>query len=75
MIIMMLRLLIIMLLKNSQGEERIKSSHMMNWLMRQIGVVYRGSLMDLNSSVAVKKISEESRQGVNEFASEINVIS
>ena len=75
MIIMMLRLLIIMLLKNSQGEERIKSSHMMNWLMRQIGVVCRGSLMDLNSSVAVKKISEESRQGVNEFASEINVIS
>ena len=75
MIIMMLRLLIIMLLKNSQGEERIKSSHMMNWLMRQIGVVYGGSLMDLNSSVAVKKISEESRQGVNEFASEINVIS
>ena len=75
MIIMMLRLLIIMLLKNSQGEERIKSSHMMNWLMRQIGVVCRGSLMDLNSSVAVKKISEESWQGVNEFASEINVIS
>ncbi|KAF3969471.1 hypothetical protein CMV_006742 [Castanea mollissima] len=39
------------------------------------GVVYGGSLMDPNSSVAVKKISEESRQGVNEFASEINVIS
>nr|POE71323.1 l-type lectin-domain containing receptor kinase ix.1 [Quercus suber] len=39
------------------------------------GVVYRGYLMDSNSSVAVKKISEESRQGVNEFASEINVIS
>ncbi|XP_050261134.1 L-type lectin-domain containing receptor kinase IX.1-like [Quercus robur] len=39
------------------------------------GVVYRGSLMDSNSSVAVKKISEESRQGVNEYASEINVIS
>ncbi|KAK4562299.1 hypothetical protein RGQ29_004967 [Quercus rubra] len=34
-----------------------------------------GSLVDSNSSVAVKKISKESRQGVNEFASEINVIS
>ena len=38
-------------------------------------MVYRGSLVDSNSSVAVKKISKESRQGVNEFASEINVIS
>uniref|UniRef100_A0A7N2MZB8 Protein kinase domain-containing protein n=1 Tax=Quercus lobata TaxID=97700 RepID=A0A7N2MZB8_QUELO len=39
------------------------------------GAVYIGSLRDSNSSVAVKKISEESRQGVNEYASEINVIS
>ena len=38
-------------------------------------MVYRGSLVDTNSSVAVKKISKESRQGVNELASEINVIS
>ena len=38
-------------------------------------MVYRGSLMDSKSSVAVKKILKKSRQGVNEYASEINVIS
>ena len=33
---MMFMHLIIMLLKNSQGEEHVESSHIMNWLVQQI---------------------------------------
>ncbi|GMN56389.1 hypothetical protein TIFTF001_025506 [Ficus carica] len=39
------------------------------------GSVYKGFLRELNSSVAVKKLSEESKQGLQEFASEVKVIS
>ncbi|XP_043714867.1 L-type lectin-domain containing receptor kinase IX.1-like [Telopea speciosissima] len=39
------------------------------------GGVYRGFLSDLNIDVAVKRISERSKQGVEEYASEVNIIS
>ncbi|OMO85278.1 hypothetical protein CCACVL1_10296 [Corchorus capsularis] len=39
------------------------------------GEVYRGFLKDLNSEVAVKKISNTSRQGIKEYASEVMVTS
>ncbi|OMO63472.1 hypothetical protein COLO4_32422 [Corchorus olitorius] len=39
------------------------------------GEVYRGFLKDLNSEVAVKKISNTSRQGIKEYAAEVMVTS
>ncbi|KAF5731898.1 Chain H family protein [Tripterygium wilfordii] len=39
------------------------------------GGVYKGFLGDLNSYVAVKRISSGSKQGVKEFAAEVNIIS
>ncbi|KAF7843035.1 L-type lectin-domain containing receptor kinase IX.1 [Senna tora] len=39
------------------------------------GDVYRGFLKDLNSDVAIKKVSECSKQGIKEFASEVRIIS
>lgn len=39
------------------------------------GGVYKGYLKDLNSYVAVKRISRESRQGILEYATEVKVIS
>ncbi|MED6221293.1 hypothetical protein PIB30_053012 [Stylosanthes scabra] len=39
------------------------------------GGVYRGYLKDINSYVAIKKISEHSTQGIKEFASEVKIIS
>ncbi|XP_028801450.1 L-type lectin-domain containing receptor kinase IX.1-like [Neltuma alba] len=39
------------------------------------GGVYKGFIRDLNSYVAVKKVSHESRQGVKEYASEVKIIS
>ncbi|KAI9076749.1 hypothetical protein K1719_041292 [Acacia pycnantha] len=39
------------------------------------GGVYRGFLKDLNSNVAIKRISEGSKQGKKEFASEVRIIS
>ncbi|XP_057979339.1 L-type lectin-domain containing receptor kinase S.4 [Malania oleifera] len=38
------------------------------------GRVYRGTLPDSNTQVAVKRISHESKQGLREFASEISSI-
>ncbi|KAA8536367.1 hypothetical protein F0562_028845 [Nyssa sinensis] len=38
------------------------------------GAVYRGFLRDLNSYVAVKRVSRGSKQGIKEFASEVKVI-
>ncbi|KAF7843043.1 L-type lectin-domain containing receptor kinase IX.1 [Senna tora] len=39
------------------------------------GGVYRGFLKDSNSDVAIKKVSEGSKQGIKEFASEVRIIS
>ncbi|KAK4254183.1 hypothetical protein QN277_009597 [Acacia crassicarpa] len=39
------------------------------------GGVYKGFMQDLNSYVAIKKISQESKQGVREYASEVKIIS
>ncbi|KAK9938011.1 hypothetical protein M0R45_014773 [Rubus argutus] len=39
------------------------------------GGVYRGFIKDLNSYVAVKKISRGSKQGLKEYAAEVSVIS
>ncbi|XP_054778930.1 L-type lectin-domain containing receptor kinase IX.1-like [Prosopis cineraria] len=39
------------------------------------GGVYRGFLKDSNSHVAIKRISEGSKQGKKEFASEVSIIS
>ncbi|KAK5786897.1 hypothetical protein PVK06_041546 [Gossypium arboreum] len=39
------------------------------------GVVYKGYLRDLDTYVAVKRISKASKQGIKEFASEVKIIS
>ncbi|KAB2035853.1 hypothetical protein ES319_D04G181600v1 [Gossypium barbadense] len=39
------------------------------------GAVYRGYLRDLDTHVAVKRISKASKQGIKEYASEVNIIS
>ncbi|XP_027338104.1 L-type lectin-domain containing receptor kinase IX.1-like [Abrus precatorius] len=39
------------------------------------GDVYKGFLKDLNSYVAIKRISKESRQGIKEYATEVKIIS
>lgn len=39
------------------------------------GGVYKGYLRDLNSNVAIKRISKESRQGIKEYATEVKIIS
>ncbi|RHN62637.1 putative protein kinase RLK-Pelle-L-LEC family [Medicago truncatula] len=39
------------------------------------GGVYRGFLKDTKSYVAVKRVSEDSHQGIKEFASEVTIIS
>ncbi|KAI9110420.1 hypothetical protein K1719_018580 [Acacia pycnantha] len=39
------------------------------------GGVYKGFMRDLNSYVAIKKVSQESKQGVKEYASEVKIIS
>ncbi|KAK9907849.1 hypothetical protein M0R45_000037 [Rubus argutus] len=39
------------------------------------GEVYRGFIKDLNSYVAVKKISKRSKQGLKEYAAEVRIIS
>ncbi|KAK9938024.1 hypothetical protein M0R45_014785 [Rubus argutus] len=39
------------------------------------GGVYRGFIKDLNSYVAVKKISSGSKQGLKEYAAEVSIIS
>ncbi|KAJ7968336.1 Lectin receptor kinase [Quillaja saponaria] len=39
------------------------------------GGVYRGFLRDLNSYVAIKRVSKESRQGIKEYATEVKIIS
>ncbi|KAL7227586.1 hypothetical protein ACSBR1_022449 [Camellia fascicularis] len=39
------------------------------------GGVYKGFLRELNSYVAVKRISKRSKQGIKEYASEVNIIS
>nr|XP_043629393.1 L-type lectin-domain containing receptor kinase IX.1-like [Erigeron canadensis] len=39
------------------------------------GGVYRGFLKDLNTYVAVKKVSKTSKQGLKEYASEVRIIS
>ncbi|CAL5434667.1 unnamed protein product [Camellia sinensis] len=38
------------------------------------GGVYRGFLQELNSYVAVKRVSKESKQGIKEYASEVKII-
>ncbi|WJX46475.1 hypothetical protein P8452_33276 [Trifolium repens] len=39
------------------------------------GGVYRGFLKDIKSYVAIKRVSEDSHQGIKEFASEVTIIS
>ncbi|KAK3016248.1 hypothetical protein RJ639_006079 [Escallonia herrerae] len=39
------------------------------------GGVYRGFLRELNSHVAIKRVSKGSKQGVKEYASEVKIIS
>ncbi|TYI99945.1 hypothetical protein E1A91_A13G053400v1 [Gossypium mustelinum] len=39
------------------------------------GAVYRGYLRDLDTHVAVKRISKASKQGIKEYASEVKIIS
>ncbi|RDY07822.1 L-type lectin-domain containing receptor kinase IX.1, partial [Mucuna pruriens] len=39
------------------------------------GGVYKGFLKDLNSYVAIKRVSRESKQGVKEYATEVKIIS
>ncbi|KAL2343866.1 hypothetical protein Fmac_005151 [Flemingia macrophylla] len=39
------------------------------------GAVYRGFMRQLNTHVAIKKVSSGSRQGVKEYASEVKIIS
>ena len=39
------------------------------------GGVYRGFLRDLDTIIAVKRVSKESRQGIREYASEVKIIS
>ncbi|KAG4971623.1 hypothetical protein AAZX31_13G237400 [Glycine max] len=39
------------------------------------GGVYKGYLKKLNSNVAIKRISRESRQGIKEYAAEVKIIS
>jgi serine/threonine protein kinase len=39
------------------------------------GGVYRGFLRDLNSFIAVKRVSKWSKQGIKEYASEVKIIS
>ncbi|XP_075110379.1 L-type lectin-domain containing receptor kinase IX.1-like isoform X2 [Nicotiana tabacum] len=39
------------------------------------GGVYKGYLRELNSYVAVKRVSRESKQGIKEYASEVSIIS
>ncbi|XP_028797284.1 L-type lectin-domain containing receptor kinase IX.1-like [Neltuma alba] len=39
------------------------------------GEVYRGFLKDSNTCIAIKRISEGSKQGMKEFASEVRIIS
>ncbi|TKY71531.1 L-type lectin-domain containing receptor kinase IX.1 [Spatholobus suberectus] len=60
----------------------------MNWKVQQLskfaqseklgqgdfGGVYKGFLKDLNSYVAIKRISRESKQGVKEYATEVRII-
>lgn len=38
------------------------------------GCVYKGYLKEMNSCVAIKRISRESRQGIQEYATEVKVI-
>ncbi|GLT98035.1 hypothetical protein SLE2022_155630 [Rubroshorea leprosula] len=39
------------------------------------GSVYKGFLRDLNTNVAVKKVSRRSKQGIKEYISEVKIIS
>ncbi|KAI9110432.1 hypothetical protein K1719_018592 [Acacia pycnantha] len=39
------------------------------------GGVYKGFMRSLNAYVAIKKVSQESKQGVKEYASEVKIIS
>ena len=39
------------------------------------GGVYKGYLKDLNSHVAIKRVSRESKQGIKEYATEVKIIS
>ncbi|CAN4109361.1 unnamed protein product [Withania somnifera] len=39
------------------------------------GGVYKGYLRELNSYIAVKRVSRESKQGIKEYASEVRIIS
>ncbi|EEF44092.1 L-type lectin-domain containing receptor kinase IX.1 [Ricinus communis] len=39
------------------------------------GAVYRGFLKEINSYVAVKRVSKESKQGIKEYAAEVKIIS
>ncbi|CAL4930264.1 unnamed protein product [Urochloa decumbens] len=52
-----------------------RNFHMLNCIGRGgFGAVYKGNLKD-GTQIAIKKLSAESKQGISEFLTEINVIS
>jgi len=52
-----------------------RNFHMLNCIGRGgYGAVYKGNLKD-GTQIAIKKLSAESKQGISEFLTEINVIS
>ncbi|GKV26632.1 hypothetical protein SLEP1_g35897 [Rubroshorea leprosula] len=53
--------------KNFAGEEKLGEGG--------FGSVYKGFLRDLNTNVAVKKVSRRSKQGIKEYISEVKIIS
>ena len=80
--------MIMPLMKNLKREQDLGGFHTMNWLMLQMistikkklgqggfGGVYRGFLRDLDSIVAIKRVSEGSRQGIKEYVLEVKIIS
>ncbi|XP_027346975.1 L-type lectin-domain containing receptor kinase IX.1-like [Abrus precatorius] len=57
----------------SQAANNFKDEHKLG--QGGFGCVYRGYLKDIKSYVAIKRVSEDSDQGIKEFASEVRTIS
>ncbi|CAN6301459.1 unnamed protein product [Urochloa humidicola] len=59
----------------SELKTATRNFHMLNCIGRGgFGAVYKGNLKD-GTQIAIKKLSAESKQGISEFLTEINVIS
>ncbi|WJX49997.1 non-specific serine/threonine protein kinase [Trifolium repens] len=72
---------------NSKMAPDLKSFAIINWRVQQItlqkkqkigqggfGGVYKGYLKDIDTNVAIKRISRESKQGIKEYATEVKII-